>query len=271
MFTDFFNYITYQFYEILDNIAGVLPKVLYAVLIIFVTWILARMVRYLSIKALRLIGINILSKKTGINKVLEETKIANTLSDLLGLVAYWIILFLGVTYALKIIGFQMAEVLMNEILLYMPKLIVSVLIFVIGTYIADFLGHLCERALAPAHLSYSRAVSLLVKYTIILITLISILEELSVNFEFIRVFLYILIGAIVMIASIVLGVGGIQTGKDFIAGIFIKNHLHQGDILEWKGNAGTIVNISLTLTAVKIDDRTVLIQNSELIKNIIKI
>ena len=58
--------------QFLNEIATALPRILGAILIFLIGWIIAKLIKKAIIKLLRLVRLNILSDKAGIDKFLKE-------------------------------------------------------------------------------------------------------------------------------------------------------------------------------------------------------
>ncbi len=268
VFKEYLGYITEAAGNLMNHIIRLLPGILGAILIVVVTLLLAKLIKNLTVKILRAVGINVLSKRTGMDKLLEPIELASGFSELIGIIIYWLILFFGLAYALKVAGFMTARILLDNVILYIPKVFLSIILLVVGTNIASFLGALAEKAGLGARIGYAKTIGYIVKCIFILITIVSIIEALSVNLEFIKVFIYILLGCAAAIITIIFGVSGIQTGKDLVAFIFIKKVVKPGDILIWEHRQVVVENITTVFTQTKCGTQSIYIPHSLLLKDL---
>ena len=72
----------------IDKVLGFLPNVLAAAIILFIGWLVARIIQRLVTNLLAAVGADSLADRVGVMKALGQTK----LSALIGLVAYILIL-----------------------------------------------------------------------------------------------------------------------------------------------------------------------------------
>lgn len=269
MLKEYFTFVLEELQGIGIQITQALPGFLAAVAVVLVTLLLAKLIKYISIKLLRVAGVNVVAKKAGIDDLLRPADFTSGVSELIGTLIYWLLLFLGFTYALRLAGFASAEVLLNNILLYLPRIFIAIVILVIGFNIAVFLGRLVEKSAQTARIVYARWIGLGVKIIILLITAISMIEQLNLNLDFIKVLLYILAGCASVAITIVFGIGGIQYGRDILASGILMKSIRPGDQIIWEDKAWTVQEMTTFTTRLRCGQTVELIANARLLANLI--
>lgn len=269
MLKEYFTFVLEELKGIGIQIIQALPGFLAAVAVVLVTVLLAKLIKYISIKLLRVAGVNVVAKKAGIDDLLRPADFTSGVSELIGTLIYWLLLFLGFTYALRLAGFASAEVLLNNILLYLPRIFIAIVILVIGFNIAVFLGNLADKAARAARLAYARWVSLIVKSIVLLITAVSMIDQLSLNLGFIKVMLYILTGCASVAITIVFGISGIQYGRDILASGILMKSIRPGDQIIWKDKTWTVQEMTTFTTSLRCGQTVELIANARLLANLI--
>ena len=68
--------------EFLNEIAVTLPKIIGAILILLIGWIIAKLIKKAIVKLLQVIKLNALSEKVGIEKFLKDGGLKKTAADL---------------------------------------------------------------------------------------------------------------------------------------------------------------------------------------------
>ncbi len=268
MFAEYLDYVLAEMQQTGMRIAAALPGILTALAVVVVTLLVGKLVKSLTTKLLRLVGLNVLSRRAGFDRFLKPTELATGMAELVGILVYWLLLFLGITYALGLVGFESAERLLASFVLHLPRIFVSIVILAIGVHVAAFLGDLSRRAAQGAGLSYAAWIGRGVKAVVLLITVVTIVEELAVSLDFLKVFLYTVLGGLGVVLSVALGVGGIEVGRDLVASIVLRRTVRQGDRLLWKGGTATVEEVAPVLTRLRTEDRLSHIRNSELMKEI---
>ncbi|OPZ81163.1 MAG: hypothetical protein BWY76_03120 [bacterium ADurb.Bin429] len=90
------------------------------------------------------------------------------------------------------------------------------------------------------------------------------LNVLGLNFPFLLTAFAILLGGLVLAATLAFGLGGREYAADMLAGRQLKMVLHEGDRLVTDTLDGTVMFIGPTLTVVQTSAGDVAVQNAEL-------
>jgi small conductance mechanosensitive channel len=147
------------------------------------------------------------------------------------------------------------------LMLYGPKVLVAIIVFLIGLWVVGFFKKLVRRSLAKkianSNLT-SFVVSVIVTATHILLVLLC-LQIAGVELT--------LFAALVAAMGVAAGLALSGTLQNFTSGIIILilKPFKQGDIIIAQGQEGTIISIAIFYTLVRTyDNRTVIIPNSKL-------
>ena len=123
--------------EMLGWIAGFLPTLLGVLIILIVGWIIAGMLKSLVVKVLKLIQLDTASEKAGLGDVLRRGGIRQTLSELIGVLIYWLIMLMVFMTALNALGMTVAASLLDKVILYIPNVIAAVFILALGIFFSS--------------------------------------------------------------------------------------------------------------------------------------
>ena len=271
MFRDYFAYVIGELQATGLRIAGALPAILAAAVIIGVTLLVGKLVKNVTTKLLRAIGVNVISRRAGIDRYLRPTELASGVSELIGTIVYWLLLFLGITYALGIVGFEAAENLLANLANQLPAVFVSIIILVIGIHVAAFLGNLAHKAALGAGLSYAAWIGGGVRVVVLLIASISIIEELAVNLDFLRLFFYILLGCTALGFTLVFGVGGIPIGREMLASVVVRTMIRPGDRLVWDDRTMTVDETTAAYTRIHNENHSLCVPNTAIMRGMTRV
>lgn len=137
--------------NILNTLWGYLPNILAAVLVLWVGFFIARLVRELLIPVFDRLKINALQEKAGI-QVAAAGKLSNTLSY----VVYVLILIPVMIAALQVLNIQAVSApairMLDTIFTFIPNIFASLVIIIIGCMVARFSGSIVENLIASAGL-----------------------------------------------------------------------------------------------------------------------
>lgn len=137
--------------NLLNTMWGYLPNVLAAVIVLWVGFFIAKLVRELLIPVFSKLKVNRLQEKAGLD-VTDSAKLSNTLAY----IVYVLILIPVVITALQVLNIQAisapAVKMLDVIFAFIPNILAALMIIVIGCTIAKFAGGIVESLIASAGL-----------------------------------------------------------------------------------------------------------------------
>lgn len=204
--------------QFLNEIAVALPQIIGALLILLIGWIIARIIKRLSVKGLKLVRFNYLTEKSGIEKFLEKGGVRVSSIDLIGTLIYWIIMLVVILATLNSLQLTAASTLFNQIMLYIPNIIVAILILVIGIYFARLVSQVLVTSLKNMGEKTATMIGNLANYAIIVFTVFIILGQLNIAGSIVNNAFIILFGALCLALGLAFGLGG----KDWAARVIDK-------------------------------------------------
>jgi len=200
------------------QLAGFAPRLLAALILLFVGWLIANLVRTGITKLLDVLKFDTLAQKTGIETFLKQGNLDLTLSRLLAELAYWIVIFIVVVVVANSLGLHMVADLFNKVVLYIPNIIVAILVLVFGVLVARFINRMVFAYLNSIGLQGALTVSTLAEYGVIIFVVFVALEQLAIGTELLTAAFQIGFGAIGLAFALAFGLGG----REWAAGVIKK-------------------------------------------------
>jgi len=204
--------------QFLNEIALALPKIIGALLILLIGWIIAKLIKKAIIKLLQIVRLNVLSDKVGIEKFLKEGGVKLTVTDLIGSLFYWIIMLTVIMASLNSLQLTSARDLFNEIVLFIPNIIVAIIILLLGLYIAKFVSTVLSSSLKNMKDKSAEIIEKIAYYAIVVFTIFLVLGQLNIAQSIITNAFILIFGAICLAFGLAFGLGG----KDYAAEILKK-------------------------------------------------
>ena len=210
--------------QFLNEIAVALPQIIGALLILLIGWIIARLVKRLVVRGLKLVRFNFLTEKSGIEKFLSEGGVKVSSIDLIGTLVYWIIMLVVILATLNSLKLTAASTLFNEIMLYIPNIIVAIIILILGIYFARLISQVLITSLKNMQEQTAVVIGRISYYAVLVLTVFIILGQLNIAKEIANGAFIILFGAICLAFGLAFGLGGRDWASDII-----KKYLKKGD------------------------------------------
>src|SRR5437870_9025065 len=126
--------------ESMHQIGAFLPRLLLAVVILIIGWLVAKAVRFAIVKALRTINFNVVTEKAGIDHFLQQGGADIDTVRVLGGLVYWLVMLAALMIAFNSLDLAHVTDLIGRIVLFVPKVMVAVVILVFGAYFARFIA-----------------------------------------------------------------------------------------------------------------------------------
>jgi hypothetical protein len=206
----------------LRGIGDFLPNILAAILILIVGWIIARLLKAAVARGLKLVKFSTLTQRAGIDEFLAKGEVKESAGDLIAVLVYWLVMLIVLVTAVNALGLEVASRLLNQILLYIPNIIVAVVVVVVGLYAANFVAALVRTAAANAGITEAGLIAALSRYALIIFTFAIALNQLRIGQEIVANGFLILLGAAALGAALALGLGGRDLVSKFLGERFGK-------------------------------------------------
>ena len=201
--------------ESLHQIGTFLPRLLLAILILIVGWLLAKGVRFAIIRALRAVNFNVVTEKAGIDHFLKQGGAKFDTIRVLGGLFYWLVILAALMVAFNSLDLAYVTDLIGRIVLFVPKVMVAVLILVFGIYFARFVGAALAAYLHGIGVGEAALVGRLALYAITVFVIMIALDQMGLG-DIIRQTFLIIVAAIALALAISFGLGGQRRAAELI-------------------------------------------------------
>jgi hypothetical protein len=200
-----------------DSWNEMLTVVLLALALLVVGWLVARALRKLSVRVLRLLKVDEFAERSGFEDFLVRGGVEMTAVTLVSSAVYWLVL-LGVFLALlDALGLQAARLLLERIAGFIPNLIVAVGILVFGSLLARIGGALVFSYLSNIGTPAAGPVAALARYALLAFVVFMAAEQLAVRSEVLISGFQIAFAAVCLAAALAFGLGGREWAAQVIA------------------------------------------------------
>ena len=199
-----------------QKIAEFLPNLLTGIIILVIGFFIALFVKRFFAKISIFLKIDRLSEKIGLEHIIKRCGIRDTLSGVIGKAAFWVILISFVIMGLDSLKMLAVENLLEAFWLYLPNVIASVIIIVVGYLLGNFLGRAALIASVNAGLALAGLIGKFVKFTVFIMSATMSLELLGIGKDTVLIAFAIVFGGVVLALSLAFGFGGRDAAKDYI-------------------------------------------------------
>lgn len=193
--------------EVLARVAGFLPTLIGVLIILIVGWIIAGILKNVVVKVLKLIQLDTASEKSGLADVLRRGGIRQTVSELVGVLIYWLVMLLVFMTALNALGMTVAAGLLDKVILYIPNVIAAVFILALGIFFSSMIGTIVRTASSNAGITQAKFLGQLTQAVIMIFAAIITLEQLNIASSVLNLAVNIILASMGLAFAIAVGLG----------------------------------------------------------------
>jgi hypothetical protein len=265
----FNNLVVASFKQFIEFLTQFGPKILLAFVVVILGWVFAVIVKKIISKLLKALGFDVLSDKLGLMTFLQRGDITRNPSSIIGLVFFWLILLNSFIMASDILSIGITTQMFQQVIIYLPKIAVVIIIMSLGIMIGKFIDKLTYTATLLAKIPFSILVGKLSGYIIIGMAFLLALDYLGVSRIISLQFSIIIISIIPLFFFLTLLIGGKDVISNIVASRFIHKEYSIGDTISAKDFSGEIIATDIFAVTIKKDNNKIVIPNSKLIQTII--
>lgn len=237
-----------------DKVWSLLPEILFAIVVIFVGWIVAVLVHHAVLWVLNFFAIDKLAAKTPLQGMLKSVGVHKSISDILGWLVFWLIILLTLIVAADSLKLKQVSLGLSVITNYIPQVIAALLMIVFGMLLAKFLQMVTLQTLSKMDIGYKKYVGKAVQLVVLTFVFVAAIDQLGFNLQ------YILNGivTIVSVGLLMLGLGAALGARTVIDNATacqqVRRQLSVGDNVRVNGVAGEVAEFTLTNVVLKTGD-----------------
>jgi small-conductance mechanosensitive channel len=236
---------------IFDRTVAYLPSLLGAVLLLIAGWVLARILRALTVRAVLLLDalVGRMTKSAGA----ERLRMARS-STILGAIVFWVVVLFFVTAATHVLGLQSFTQWLARLLDYLPTLAAGVLILLGGYIVSRFLADLVRATatrLAPAQRT---ALAHIVQGTVLIAAVLVGADQIGIKVTFLVILVAAVLAAGVGGVTLAVGVGARDYVSNLIGAHYLRQAFEVGQRVRIAGHEGRILEVTATAIVLETDE-----------------
>lgn len=202
-----------------QQILAVLPRVVLTLVLLFIGYIAAKLLRRLALRLFRLMRLDEMAERAGLDDILLQGGVRFTTATILANAIYWLILFAILLALLNTLGLGAAAGLIDRIVLYIPNVILAVMILVFGTLFARFVGGAVFTYLSNIGTTSAEPIGAVARYAVLFFVLSLAFEQLAIQSQILIAGFQIAFGSVCLALALAFGLGG----REWAAGILERH------------------------------------------------
>lgn len=203
-----------------DTFFAWLPRLIGALVILLIFWLVAKAVRRLIERALPRTGVDRAIHSGRYGEYVARYASGFTPSRVVGAVAFWFVFLTGVLLALSTLGIAALSNAIASVVAYLPNVVAAILIMVVAIAVAGVVGGAITKLMGDTALG--KIAATLVPILVLTIATFMALVQLRIAVQIVTGTYYIVLGGIALAAALAFGLGGRDAAGRLLDGAYEK-------------------------------------------------
>ena len=193
---------------LLRQVGDFLPRLGLALLVLAAGWLFAKAARFAVVRGLHAINFNVLAERSGLDGFLKRGGIEIDTTGIFGVLVYWLAILATLVIAFNGLGLTYITDLLSQVVRFVPRVIVALLILAFGTYFARFISNAIVAYCRQIGMQDAELLGRLAQYALIVFVVLIALDHMGVGGDIVRQSFLILLAGIVFALALAFGIGG---------------------------------------------------------------
>ena len=232
------------------DIASALPKIIGALIILLIGWIVTKIILFVLGKILKLAKVDTLSEKINEMDLFGKGGFTFDIAKIILGFVKWLLLLVFLIVAADILSWEIISTEIGNLLRYLPRLFSALALMMIGLYVGNFVKTTVKKLFDSLEFAGSNVVSNLLFYIIVIFISITALNQAGIDTTIITNNITLILGAFLLAFALGLGLGSRDIITDLLRSFYTRRTYAVGDKIVIGKHSGTveaIENNSLTL------------------------
>lgn len=192
--------------ELWSRVISFLPDVVGAAVIIVIGLIVAPILGGLVKKVIDLLRVDSLAEKMGVHDMVKGYSKKLSISGIIGNLVKWFFILAFVLAAADVLGWTRVSEFINEIIFYIPQVLIAVVILVFGVIAGKFFGSIVTQSIAGSKTPIDNPATMgaITKWSFVIFAGLAALLQLGIAPSLIQ----ILFAGLVLALALAFGLGG---------------------------------------------------------------
>jgi len=220
----------------LNTLLSAIPRIIGFAVVLIVGWIISSLLARGVEALLRAVKFNDLARRSGFADFVQKMGVREDSSGVIASIAKWCVRLITLVVAFDTLGLPAVSSVLNQLLLWLPNLIVALVVLVIGGLAANALSRLVRGATAEAGFSNPQMMETVTRVAVWGFAIV-VATQLGIATTLINTILIGLIGGVALAFGLAFGLGGRDRAARILDAIG-QNAQRVGPKLERAANAG---------------------------------
>ena len=197
---------------------GAVPKVIGFIVILLIGWFIASAIASAAAALLRTVKFNDLAQRSGLSGFVQNMGIRTDAAGALANLAKWFVRLIVLVVAFDALGLPAVSQVLQQLLLWLPNLVVALVILVIAGLAANALAGLVRGATAQAGLGNPDLLANIARVAVWAFAIVVAVNQLGIATTLVNTLFMGIVGALALALGLAFGLGGRETAGQIVQG-----------------------------------------------------
>lgn len=262
--------------KILTDILNFIPHFINGLIILIVGYLVCLLIRWILRFIFRQIRLEDLAERAGINNAIRSLGVRVALPEIIVQVIFFFLILSFAIEAVSLMGLTAVAILLQNVLLFIPRAISAVLLIIFGSMLGRFLGDTITTVAANVNITYSRALGKIIEYAILAFVVVLAISTLGVDTSVLTSSLTIIIASTGLAVALTFALGSRESARNVIAGYYVRQNFRPGQLLTLGDYSGTVRSTVGAYTILEVTGEggarsTISLPNSLLLQSTVRV
>lgn len=194
------------------TIVAFIPRFLSGFIILLIGIIISTFLKQLVREGLRLIKFETFLRKYGV----PESKEAADWSTILSEIVRWFVIIVFLVPTAQVWGLGRFVDVLNNLLLYLPNVIIAVLLLLVGFVVSKLVYDLLTASLRGISKESARSIAMVGRWAVLIFVFLVVLNQLGIASDLIRILFAGIVAMLALAGGLAFGLGGKEAAKEII-------------------------------------------------------
>jgi len=196
----------------LRSVGSFLPNLFAGILMLLIGLLIGSIAKHVIITVYSFFKIDSFLQKT---KILGKNQL-KVWVEVLTEVLKWMLIIVFLVPALEIWGLSKATEILNQILLFLPNVVIAVVIAFVGLVAANLSSDVVSHSVKTIGATSANSLAVFTKWVISFFTILVVLNQLGVAQDLVRILFTGIVAMISLAGGLAFGLGGQQVAKEIL-------------------------------------------------------
>src|ERR687883_809707 len=190
---------------------GAIPRVIGFLLILIIGWLIAAALARVVSSVLRAVRFNDLAQRAGLSGFVQQMGLQTDAAGFVATIAKWFVRLIVLVSAFDALGLPAVSQVLQQLLLWLPNLVVAIIALVIGGLAANALARLVRGATAESGLGNPDLLASIARVAVWAFAIVVAVNQLGIATTLINTLFMATVGAVALALGLAFGLGGRET------------------------------------------------------------